>query len=286
MMSLKDTKRRINGVKNTQKITRAMKMVSSAKFARAIHAFTYSQPYRTSFASVLSRLLQREEITHPLLTVREEKKNLCIVLATDRGFCGGLNSNLLKFSAAFLRDKKEQTCTVELWGKKAKPFEKVGLATVASRVEKVLERPSYEFCLSTIQRLSRAYEAGEIDGAYILYPSFKNAVVQEPAVKRFFPFLREDLPVEKVETRSTGLILEPDAVSLFPSMVEKYLAVQLYQILLESAVSEHASRMAAMDNATNNADEVIQKLTLNYNRARQAAITKELIEITSGAEAL
>src|SRR3990167_6386945 len=108
MMSLKDTKRRITGVKNTQKITRAMKLVSSAKFARAIHAFTYSQPYRTSFASILSRLLQREEITHPLMTVREEKKIFSIVLATDRGFCGGLNSNLLKYSTLFFQERNVQ----------------------------------------------------------------------------------------------------------------------------------------------------------------------------------
>ena len=285
MMSLKDTKRRINGVKNTQKITRAMKLVSSAKFARAIHAFTLSQPYRASFASVLSRLLQREELVHPLLAVREEKKNLCIVLTTDRGFCGGLNSNLLKFVSTFLRKGGEQSCEVELWGKKSKPLEKTGLAKVAGQIEKVLERPSYPFCVSTIQRLSRSYEAGEVDGIYLFYPSFKNAVVQEPAVKRILPFLKEDLPVQK-EAVSTGLLLEPEGEQLFPSMVEKYLAVQLYQILLESSVSEHAARMAAMDNATNNADDVIQKLTLHYNRARQAAITKELIEITSGAEAL
>ncbi len=286
MMSLKDTKRRITGVKNTQKITRAMKMVSSAKFARAIHAFTNSQAYRTSFASVLSRLIGQAELVHPLLTVREEKKNLCIVLTTDRGFCGGLNSNLLKFTAAFLREKKENSCELELWGKKAKAVEKNGLVTVVGRVEKVLERPDYSFCMDTVQRISRLYAAEQIDSVYIVYPSFKNAVVQTPAIKRILPFVREDFPAEKEAPSTTGLLLEPQAQEIFPGMLEKYLAVQLYQILLESAVSEHAARMSAMDSATNNADEVIQKLTLNYNRARQAAITKELIEITSGAEAL
>jgi len=284
MMSLKDTKRRINGVKNTQKITRAMKLVSSAKFARASHAFSMSQPYRKGFEAMLSHLLLREELAHPLLEKREEKKTLCIVLTTDRGFCGGLNSNLLKRVTAFLQEKSPIEVDVMLWGRKAKAVEKQHSVHVVEKIEKMLDAPSYGFAAEVVDKIAGLFESGVYDGVFVLYSAFRNAVLQEPCILRLLPF--SPTPPVEAKPSKTGLLTEPLSAELVPVLLKKYIAVQLYQVLLESAVSEHAARMSAMDNATNNAEDVIRKLTLDYNRARQAAITKELIEITSGAEAL
>jgi F-type H+-transporting ATPase subunit gamma len=284
MSNLKDTKRRIGSVKNTQKITRAMKLVSAAKYARANQAAIKARPYGDTFDQMVRRLASASDGESPLLTQRDEKKVLLIVIATDRGLCGSLNTFLFKRCGQFLDEKKEQGVATELvlWGRRAGFFGKKRKEKKIASEEKVLEKPSFEFAAKAAKGFATEFENAGYDRVYVAYSKFVNALTQEATVEQILPVMvTDDKLVEKRE-----FIFEPEQQALLDSLLSKQLGSKLFRIFLEGAASEHAARMTAMDNATNNADEVIKRLTLQYNRARQAAITTELIEITSGADAL
>ncbi len=284
MPSMKDTKRRIVSVKNTQKITRAMKLVSAAKYARANQAAINSRPYGESFERMVARLSEGAAFDAPLLKKRPEKTSILVITATDRGLCGGLNSNLLKSCSEFLNDKKSQGVSVKLslWGKRAVLFGQKRDEEIIDKREKILEKPSYDFALKSAKTFSNSFVDAEIDRLYIAYPKFVNALSQEPTIDCILPAGVQS----KEEPTEEDFILEPSKEALLNSLLTKQIANRIFRFFLEGSASEHAARMTAMDNASNNADEVIKRLTLEYNRARQAAITKELIEITSGADAL
>lgn len=289
MPSLKDTKRRIVSVKSTKKITRAMKLVSSAKYARANRAILNSQPYYNAFHDMLG-ILSAEDcgVTLDLLDAKPESKALLIVVSTDRGLCGGLNSNLFKKCASFIEEKKRNGCEVSLgsWGKRAIMYaHKSSLSTVLKE-SKVLDKPSFASSKTAANHLANNLFNKEFDRVYIAYAGFKNTLTQIPKVEQLLPIEIDPKIKDRGKDLAQKVIFEPSRVKLLRSALEVQLASKIYQIILNSATSEHAARMAAMDNATSNADQVISTLTIQYNRARQAAITKELIEITSGAEAL
>jgi F-type H+-transporting ATPase subunit gamma len=284
MASLKDTKRRIGSVKNTQKITRAMKLVSAAKFARANVAAVNSRPYGDAFDRMVRQLSSVSNSQSPLLERREVKKALLIVMTSDKGLCGGLNSNLIKKCTVFAQKQADLGVDLEMiqWGKRGSALARNLGLKVNDTLEKVLEKPSYQTAAKSAEDFSEQFISEEYDAVYAAYPKFVNALTQSPEVVELLPFgIDED---ESADDRV--FVFEPSSDQLLDSLLKKQVANKLYRMMLEGSASEHAARMTAMDNATNNAEEVVKKLTLDYNRARQAAITKELIEITSGAEAL
>lgn len=303
MPSLKNTKRRIVSVKNTQKITRAMKLVSSAKFARANQNLHKAKPYGEAFMGLLHHFLAtfRQEDLESLLRVSKEKKSLLVFLTTDRGLCGGLNSNLGRLCLNFLKEKKASDISVDLvlWGKKAAQLMKNRGERVVSKELKAFERPSLVWARERAKDIFSLFSAGEYDRVYIIFPAFKNVMAQIPVIREILPLcsLSKDADKGSLFLKSPGRttevapphslsFLEPGRDELAKQLLLDALTSIIFRILLESSASEHAARMSAMDSATHNADKVIKKLTLEYNRGRQAAITKELIEITSGAESL
>lgn len=289
MPSLKDIRRRISSVKNTQKITRAQKLVSVAKFARAVQAVSAARPYGKAFDEMVSKLAAAAggDFESPLLEEREEKRILIGIMSTDRGFCGGLNSNLFKATLHFIAEKRKAGVTVEVMplGKRARQFSnKMSYKQIAPR-EGILAKVKYEGAkdLSTI--LINAYENEGYDHVYVAYVEFKSAMTQVPKVQQLLPILREKVDPAK-EASSGLLIVEPSLEEVLASVLKRAVIGLVFRFMLEGSASEHGARMTAMDSATNNANEVLRLKKIEYNRARQAAITKELIEITSGAQAV
>ncbi len=283
MASLKDIKRRIVSVKSTQKITKAMKLVSAAKFAKATHAVQAARPYGKAFDQMVDRLVLAagDDVACALKTKTAEKKTLVVVVGSDRGLCGALNSNVFKAVSRFLGGRSASEVAVAGWGRRPSSFvNKLGLRVFAT-YEKVLADTSYLTARKLSEELVASFESGEFDAVYIAYPRFKSAVEQEPTIKKLLPF-----SPEPVTAADADYLVEPPMADLLEPLIKRWIASTVHRVLLESAASEHGARMSAMENATNNAKEVTRKLTLAYNRARQAAITTELTEIISGAEAL
>ena len=291
MPSLKDTKRRIGSVKNTQKITRAMKLVASAKYTRANLNLLKAKPYWKGFLDLVQAALSSGDVRSPLTEAhREVKKCRLIVVAADRGLCGPLNSSLFKSVVRFLKDKTgEAEFSLDLWGKRAVMFGSSREEEIVSCYEKVLEKPNYSFAQKSFLSYAKAFKEGELDEVYVAYPSFQSALSQPPVIKRILPLtgLLPEPPEKNEKAQScSDLIFEPTKEKMVTGLLEKFGAASLFHFLLEASTAENAARVAAMDSATSNADKVIKELTLEYNRGRQASITRELIEITSGAEAL
>lgn len=287
MANLKDIKRRIGSVKSTQKITNAMKLVSAAKFARASHAVDAARPYAKALDHMVEKLLMgQSELNSPLLRQSEEKRVLVLILATDRGLCGGLNSNLFKAVSIFLRDKASAGVKVDLFpcGRRAISFAKKTNLTLVAQEEKIFERANVETARRLVKDLEQRFIAEDYDHIYVAYPFYKSALDQQPILDQVFPVKVKRL-AEGESARSYAYV-EPSVDQLLDKLLERKIINSIFASLLSGSASEHGARMTAMDSATNNAKEVIRKLTLVYNRARQAAITKELIEIISGAEAL
>lgn len=290
MPSLKDIRRRIGSVKNTQKITRAMKLVSAAKFARANTAVVNARPYSNAFDSMVERIVAvaGEEVQSPLLEQRPENKSLFVLLGTDRGFCGSLNSNLFKFTMNQIAERRKQNVEVDLmpWGRRPKLFAtKMKFKAVGIR-EKVLEKPTYELAKELADELIAKFTSGEYDRIYISFVEFKSALSQQATVKQLLPVGQTKSEPQTASAENSMLLVEPNPKELLEGLLRRVVASAIFKCMLEGAASEHGARMTAMDSATNNANEVLRRMKIEYNRARQAAITKELIEITSGAQAL
>ena len=288
MPNLKDIKRRIVSVKNTQKITHAMKLVSAAKFARANHAVLAARPYGDGFEEMVNKVvLAAGDTQTPLTEVRSKnKRELLVVVSTDRGLCGSLNSALFKVATKFAREKMDAGIALDTmaWGRRATMFCKKVKWNLLSDKEKVTERPKYEVAVKLAEELVAGFSSDKYDAVHVAFVEFKSAMSQVPVIKQLLPVVpKKSLKAGAV---SSDIIMEPVVGKLIGPVLERLVIAQTFRILLEAAASEHGARMTAMDSATKNAKEVIRKLTLQYNRGRQAAITKELIEITSGAEAL
>ncbi len=286
MPNLKDIQRRIGSIKKTQQITRAMRMVAGAKLRRAQTASENARPYADRMRATVSQVSQGvSEDAHPLFEQRESLKKVEFVVTTsDRGLCGGFNSNVIKFA-------EKQIAEREVEGRE------VSITTAGRRGHDLFRRRrarqlegnypqhswvTYAQASEIAKAVSGRFVAGEIDEAFLVYNEFVSAMTQIPKSVRLLPFTADDeaggetLPYE----------IEPDPESLLGVLVPKAVEVEIYRALLENQTGEHAERMAAMESATRYTEELVDKLTLQFNRARQAAITKELVEIVSGAEAL
>ncbi len=283
MPSLRDIKRRIKSVKNTQQITKAMKMVSAAKLRRAHEDIIAARPYAQKILEIINSLAARvSPDAHPLLSKRAGGKIELIVITSDRGLCGGFNSSIIRKAEGFVRT----TCgdagvTFNLIGKKVKDYFKRRDFNIRQDRPVGSGRPKYATAAEIAEEIVDAYIKETFDEAYLVYGEFKSALSQKPVIQKL-------LPVEPkgTEESPTEYIYEPSQEAILADILPKYVEIQVFRALLESAASEHGARMAAMDSATKNAKEMISGLTLTYNRFRQAAITKELMEIVSGAEAL
>ncbi len=283
MPSLKALRKRIGTVRSTQKITRAMKMVAAAKLRRAQEAAERARPYATKISEMLSAVaadLDPETLPHPLLARREERRIDLVIVTSDRGLCGGYNANLLRRAEAFLRERAGTTWAATVVGRKGLDYLRRRGATLVGQRQGILTTPVIEMARGIKEEVVGRFVAGESDAVYLVYSAFRSAISQVPTVTSLLPVA----PPERTE--AVEYIFEPARPELLGDLLARYVETRITQALLEAIASEHGARMTAMENATNNAAEMIERLTLSMNRARQAGITKELMEIVSGAEAL
>jgi len=288
MASLKDIKKRIGSVKNTQQITKAMKMVAAAKLRRAQEAAVSARPYAEKLQAVMSNLAQREGADEqPLLCQRGTGRALIVLMTADRGLCGGFNANVSKEAERLVRANGNGFDSIDLMiiGRKGRDFLK---NRVGDNIVKVYEDITTEATYKTAQLIGQEiidnYSEAKYDAVFVLYNAFQSAIVQIVTQEQVLPIQPRE-GEEAVEV-STDYIYEPDRAEVLEQLLPKMVEVQIFRALLESNASEQGARMSAMDSASRNATEMIDKLTLQYNRARQAAITKELMEIISGAESI
>jgi F-type H+-transporting ATPase subunit gamma len=284
MPSLLDIRRRIRSVKNTQQLTTAMKTVSAAKLRRSQERVFSARPYADQLKKVLADLIIRiENLSHPLLEVRPEHRILVLVVTADRGLCGAFNSNILRSASAFLRDHAGQTVTLATIGRKGRDFFRRRGMRIQSEFINIFSKLDYGHARDISEAVQQAYSKTEVDAVYLIYNEFKSVIQQRVVIEKILPLT----PVQLNEA-STQLdyIFEQPPQEIFNRLLPRYLEIQIYRALLESAAAEHGARMASMDTATRNAGEMIDILTLNMNRVRQAAITREIIEVVSGAGAL
>jgi F-type H+-transporting ATPase subunit gamma len=289
MPSLIDIRRRIRSVKNTQQITKAMKMISAARLRRAQERMFAARPYAAALREVLASIAARvESAKHPLLQAREEEKNVLFVVVTgDRGLCGAFNTNVLRQTQYAITDRGTAGSAVSLIpiGRKANDFFRRRPIPIRRAGIQVVDALSLEVAREIADGMIQAYINGEIDAVYVVHNEFKSVIAQVVRVSRL-------LPIEKIEQReqdaaapAIDYLYEPAPEQILSELLPKYVEFQLYRILLESAAAEQGARMTAMESASKNASDMISSLTLTYNRIRQASITKEIIEIVSGAAA-
>ncbi len=285
MPSLKDIRKRIASVKNTQKITKAMKMVSAAKLRRAQDAAIAARPYAAKLSALLGNVAARVDgSAHPLLQEREQVRTIHLLLVTaDRGLCGGYNSNLIRKAATFIEQEGADRVRITCVGRRGYDYFKKRPVTIADKHINLFGGPSFALARSLGEQFRNELVTGESDAVYVVYNQFRSALVQEATIEQVLP-VRADAAAESAD--STDYLYEPDASELLGRLLEQYVNVLVHRAFLEAVASEHGARMTAMDSATSNASEMIDRLTLEMNRARQAGITKELMEIVGGAEAL
>lgn len=293
MPSLKDIRRRISSVKNTQKITRAMKLVAAAKLRRAQNAMTELKPYAGKYREVLTSLISQGagqgDSVHPLLEVRDVKRMAIIALSSDRGMCGGFNTNAQRALSNFMKKYgKRESVEMVIYpvGRRMTQYAKRRGYKVGTVYESIIELSDGNRIRQLSNEIQGGFERGDFDEVILIGNRFKNAITQVPSVEKLLPFSADALDGDGEVEVSGDLLYEPDADTLLGFVVPEYVDVQIRQGILESIAGEHAARMNAMSSATDNAGEMIGSLTLQMNRARQAAITKELMEIIGGAEAL
>jgi F-type H+-transporting ATPase subunit gamma len=291
MPSLQSLRRKIAAFKNTQKITKAMKMVAAAKLKRSQDRILAARPYAHKMRGVLSNLSQRvNRSSHPLLQKREGKKVEVLVVTSDRGLCGGFNGNIVRKTAEFVRQTETRGVHVNLSiiGRKGRDYFRRRTIPIRQEWAGIFDKLSFEHALDIGGDLTDNFMKGTFDELYVVYNEFKSAIQQRVIVEKLFPIdaQAEFGSVQAESTTGGSYLYEPDEADLLKALVPKHFQVQAYRILLESAAAEHGARMAAMDGATRNAGQLIKKVTLYYNKTRQAAITKELMDIVGGAEAL
>lgn len=289
MPNLKDIRKRIISVANTQKITKAMKMVSAAKLRRAKDEVLATRPYASKLLEVIHHLAEHVDTeSHPLLREPEQRKNALLILITsDRGLCGGYNSNVNKAALRFLEERGSNYESLELLvvGRKGREFLRHRKIEINTFEEQAWKEPTNLFSQRVAKDLCERFADGQLDEVFVLYTRFKSAIAQEVVLDRVLP-LRLPEQEENEMPNLVEYLYEPSASVLFDELLPKSVVIHVQRAMLESLASEYGARMTAMDSATTNAGEMIESLTLVYNRARQAAITKELIEIISGADAL
>jgi F-type H+-transporting ATPase subunit gamma len=290
MAALRDIKRKIDAVKKTSQITRAMNMVAAAKLRVAQQNMEKFHPYAVKFREVISRMASGVEAdgTFDLMTPREEVKRIEVVLITaDRGLCGSFNNNIIVKGQHFTNDRLAEGIDVSMTaiGRKGADYFRRRRYEIRARHLGLLNKPSYEDAYSIGRELIELFENRDCDEVYLVYSEFQSMVRQEPTIVKLLPVV-PDVSEEEGEAEQIEYMFEPDLQSLLTDLLPNYVYIQILECFYQTAVSEHAARMAAMDNATNNCKELVRDLTLTYNKARQAAITAELMDIVGGAEAL
>ena len=291
MPSLQSLRRKIAAFKNTQKITKAMKMVAAAKLKRSQDRILAARPYAHKMRGVLGNLSRRvNRAAHPLLQKRDGKKIEVLVITSDRGLCGGFNGNIVRKSAEFLRQCETRGVRVNLSivGRKGRDYFRRRAWPIRQEWTGIFDKLTFEHAIDIGGDLTDHFVKGTFDELYVVYNEFKSAIQQRVIVEKLFPVDAEaEFGAAQAEGTTGGSYLyEPDETDLLNALVPKHFQIQTFRILLESAAAEHGARMAAMDGATRNAGQLIKKVTLYYNKTRQAAITKELMDIVGGAEAL
>jgi F-type H+-transporting ATPase subunit gamma len=284
MPSTIDIRRRIRSVKNTQQITKAMKMVAAAKLRRAQERMFAARPYAAGLRKVLASVATRVDINaHPLLQAREPEQNVVIVVVTaDRGLCGAFSANVIRAAQNFMREHSFEGAQLVTIGRKASDFFKRRTIPIRRQVL-VAQALSIETAREIADGLIKDFIDEKIDAVYVVYNEFKSLIAQNVRAERLLP-ITNDLGAESDQT-PIDYLYEPGPEAILSDLLPKHIEFQLYRVLLESAAAEQGARMTAMEAATKNASDMINHLTLTYNRIRQAAITKEIIEIVSGASA-
>ena len=287
MPSLLDFRRRIRSVKNTQQITRAMKFVAAARLRRAQESAIAARPYANELARVLRSTMARiDEPQHPLLARRPEERILAIILTGERGLAGAFNANILRKANEFLRANRDKKLSLVPVGKKGRDSLKRAGFTFAAEYINVLAKVEFSTAREIANLASDLYAKGEIDAVYLIFSEFKTVMTANLKVEKLLPVEPETAASETSAEQAVAnidYIYEQPEEKLLGALLPKYVEAQLLRAMLESSAAEYAARMAAMESATRNAGEVIQALTLHMNKVRQAAITKEIIEIVSGA---
>jgi len=286
--SLKDIKRKVSAVQKTKQITRAMNMVAASKFKSAQVKMENFRPYAGKFMDVLSSVALRvDSSTHPLLAVRDPKKIRVICMTSDRGLCGGFNTNLIKATERFLRDKGKEGKEIGLInvGRKGRDYFRKKANVLAQKVD-VLSKFDMTLAVSIADEVITPFIKEEYDELYLIYNQFVNVSVQKPTVVRLFPLPSIGQDAEVDADKRLDYTYEPSDEILLHKLLPMYVHVLVYRALLETSAGENGARMASMDNATSNCEELISTLTLKMNKARQAAITAELMDIVGGTEAL
>ncbi len=291
MASLDDLKKRISSVKSTQKITKAMKMVAAAKLRRAQENAERGRPYSEKMNNIIlnlsSSVSDKENAPKLLQGTGQEKTHLCVVLTSDRGLCGGFNSNIIKKAKLFFQKISNENKSLKIITVGSKGYDQLKRQYKNNIIEKLSFKDSKNINYFDANKVGKIiiekFEKEEFDVCTIFYNQFKNVITQIPQEQQIIPLKTEN---EKDQTNNESYEFEPEEDEILSNLLPKNISTQIFKAMLENSASEQGSRMSAMDNATRNAGEMVDKLTIEYNRSRQAAITKELIEIISGAESL
>jgi F-type H+-transporting ATPase subunit gamma len=290
MPSLIDLRRRIRAVKSTQQITKAMKMVSASKLRRAQERITNARPFARHMQRVLNGLSSRvDPALHPLLDLRADGKGqtLLIVVTADRGLCGSFNTNIIKAAGAFIAGRPGIEVTLGLVGRKGRDFLVRRGFDVRFEHINLFQDLSFGHAQAIARAAIDDFSARDVDAVYLLYNEFKSVLQQRIVVEQLLPIPRAELEAGKPVTGAAiDYLYEPEPQEILRELLPHHVEIQVYRALLESSAAEHAARMTAMDTATKNSAEMIESLTLYMNKVRQAAITREIIEVVSGAQAL
>jgi len=295
MPNLLDIRRRIKSVKNTQQITKAMKMVSAAKLKRAQDRVVTARPFANKMAEVLGELAKRtdDDFHHPLLDQRGDQRYLLVLITADKGLCGAFNTNLTKAAQSFVRENSDKTVEFMAIGRKGRDFFRNRQANITSEFLGLTGKGRVEFseALEVARTIIKEYtEDTGIDKVFVIYNEFKSVLSQRVVLEQLLPVASAGASEAETETKPQAnlvdYIYEQPPDEMFSTLLPRLVETKIFRALLESVASEHGARMTAMDSASKNASELIESLTLNMNRIRQAAITNEIIEVVSGAAAL
>ena len=286
MPSLIDIRRRIRAVRSTQQITKAMKMVAASRLRKSQDRIISARPYGRGVLRVLRDLASRTDPSaHPLLAVREEKTALVIIVTGDKGLCGSFNTNIMKTATQFLLEGGRREAVLALAGRKGRDFFRRRGFTVGYERVGFFQHLHFDDARAIAHYAADMFTEQKVDAVYLVYNEFKSVLQQRPVTEQLLPIPRETLDDESPASR-VDYIYEPDAAALFTVLLPGYVEVRVWNALLESNAAQNAAQMTAMDAATKNAAEMIDALTLYMNKVRQAAITREIIEVVSGAQAL
>lgn len=290
MATLRDIKRKIDAVKKTQQITRAMNMVAASKLRTTQQQLDQFVPYATQLTEIMNRVAAGVEPEgFPLLMAHEEVVKVELIsLTADRGLCGAFNTNLIAAADKFIQEKEQEGLELSLTqlGRKGRDYFRRRKRPLRVFHEGMLNKPNYGDASALGQEVIDLFLSHEVDEVYVCYAEFINIVTQRPVIKKLLPIAPETMEEEEQEQELLEYIFEPSRAGVLNDLLPNYINLQLLEAFFQTAVSEHAARMAAMDNAVNNCKEMVRDLTLVYNKARQAAITAELMDIVGGVEAL